>query len=83
MMLVEGKICIDVDDEELDKIVVSHCQAAVRVCNTIIDLESAMCDTANSIDERHVHIANIADQHDYIHALQKVIAYFGGYSKME
>jgi hypothetical protein len=76
-MEVSGKLCIKVDDEQLDELVVDHCQQALNVCASVLELE---CDAVmnKSYEDAQYHIDTIAEYEEYTSALRTVIKFFGG-----
>lgn len=75
-MEINGKLYVKVDDEQLDEIVVKHCQAALDACTTVLELEAAALESEQA--DRNVHVSNILDYEVYASALCTVIKYFGG-----
>ena len=76
-MIVSGNLSIKVDDEQLDKIVVDHCNAAIATCIDVINLER-QCIIRNPSGDTVHHIQNILDHQRYLDALRTVVEYFGG-----
>ena len=76
-MEVNGKLCIKVDDEQLDELVVKHCQSALDVCVSVMELESIAVMDKSYEDAQH-HIDIITDYENYATALRTVIKFFGG-----
>lgn len=76
-MIVSGNLSIKVDDEQLDKIVVDHCNASIATCIDVINLERQCIARNPSCDTVH-HIQNILDHQRYLDALRTVVEYFGG-----
>jgi hypothetical protein len=76
-MEVSGKLCLKVDDEQLDELVIQHCQRALDVCTSVIELEvNAM--NIKSYEDAQVHVDTILQYEDYAGALRTVIKFFGG-----
>ena len=77
-MIVSGNLSIKVDDEQLDKIVVDHCNAAIATCIDVINLErQCIARSSPQADSTH-HIQNILDHQRYLDAMRVVVEYFGG-----
>lgn len=76
-MEIDGKLYVKVDDEQLDEIVVKHCQAALDACTSVLELEVAAAMESEQAD-CNVHISNIIDYEAYADALCTVIKFFGG-----
>lgn len=76
-MEVSGRICIKVDDEQLDEIVVDHCNSALETCLTILELERKAM-VGKSGYEVQCRVENVLDYENYVFALRTVIDYFGG-----
>lgn len=76
-MIVSGNLSIKVDDEQLDKIVVDHCNAAIATCIDVINLER-QCIARNPSGDTQYHIQNILDHQRYLDAMRVVVEYFGG-----
>jgi hypothetical protein len=79
-MEVSGKLCLKVDDEQLDELVINHCQRAIDVCTSVIELELATLENKSRADEQQ-QISSalmIVDYEEYLNALRTVIKFFGG-----
>lgn len=76
-MEINGKLYVKVDDEQLDEIVVKHCQSALDVCVSVMELESIAVMDKSYEDAQH-HIDIITDYENYATALRTVIKFFGG-----
>ena len=76
-MQIPGTLSIKVDEEQLDEIVIMHCQKAVELCTDIFELERQAMARTNG-DKALLHLQNIMDYVNYINALNTVIQYFGG-----
>lgn len=76
-MEINGKLYVKVDDEQLDELVVKHCQAALDVCTSVLELEMAAAKEIEKADY-NTHVSNILDYEVYSDALRTVICYFGG-----
>ena len=76
-MEINGKLYVKVDDEQLDEIVVKHCQAALNACMSVLELEAAAMKADSNINA-NVHVSNILDYEVYVDALCTVIKFFGG-----
>jgi|LakMenEpi03Aug12_release.lakeMendotaPanAssembly.Ray.scaffolds.fasta_scaffold1570720_2 hypothetical protein len=76
-MEINGKLYVKVDDEQLDEIVVKHCQAALDACTSVLELEAAAAMKDKSNFAQH-HIDTILDYENYSKALRTVIMFFGG-----
>ena len=76
-MEIDGKLYVKIDDEQLDEIVVKHCQAALDACTSVLELEAAaMKDKSKQQQIDAVH--TILDYENYSKALRTVIMFFGG-----
>lgn len=75
-MQIPGTLSIKVDEEQLDEIVIMHCQKAVSLCVDILELERQALERKTT--GAHHHAENIVDYENYIKALNTVIQYFGG-----
>lgn len=73
-MDIQGTLSLKVDDEQLDQIVIMHCQKAASTCVDIIELERYAMKTNGALR----HAENIRDYQNYVEALNTVITYFGG-----
>lgn len=77
-MEINGKLYVKVDDEQLDEIVVKHCQAALDVCESVLKLEATLV-AGKSAPDTYAHIQNIIEYDNFSKALHTVIMYFGGF----
>lgn len=82
-MEVSGKLCLKVDDEQLDELVINHCQRAIDVCTSVIELELAALENKSHADEQQqiCSALMIVDYEEYLNALRTVIKFFGGEPK--
>ena len=76
-MEVSGKLCLKVDDEQLDELVIKHCQRTLDVCMSVLLLEGAAMKSKDYIDVQH-NVDMIVDYQNYASALRTVIKFFGG-----
>lgn len=82
-MEIDGKLCIKLYDEQIDKIVIDHCQRSIDVCSSVIELElSALENKSHADEQQQIDSAlMIADYEEYLNALRTVIKFFGGEPK--
>jgi hypothetical protein len=76
-MEINGNLYVKVDDEQLDEIVVKHCQAALDACTSVLEFESIAVMDKSCEDAQH-HIDTITHYENYASALRIVIKFFGG-----
>ena len=76
-MEINGRLYVKVDDEQLDELMIKHCQSALDVCTSVIELESIAVMDKSYEDAQH-HINIITDYENYASALCTVIKFFGG-----
>jgi len=77
-MIVNGKLCIQLDDEQLDKVVIDHCRAAAQTCLDVINIDKKRYKEAESINLKGIIHIDLEENQKYLDALNTVIEYFGG-----
>lgn len=76
-MNIPGTLTLKVEDEQLDQIVIAHCQNTAKICIDIIELEMKELNEKGRDLGRH-HAENVIDYENYLKAMNTVIEYFGG-----
>lgn len=77
-MLVDGKLMIKLDNEQLDQIVIEHCREAIFTIKDILNLDRDRINRADDLANVRVIESDIEDNLRYAEALNTVIEYFGG-----
>lgn len=75
---ISGKLCVKLNDEQLDQVVIDHLHTVVVTVETAIALDRAAYRRSETSQERDMYAYNVMESRATLEALLKVITYLGG-----